>query len=154
MRRLYFAYGSNLAKSQFRDRCPDSRPVAAATLPGYRLRFAGHGHADIVPAAPASHESVAGALYSVSEEDLARLDRYEGVRSGYYERLHVRVRDAGGRRYRAVAYQMVWGHRPAKPSVFYVAIVASGFRQWGLDFDPVLAAEMEAQGVEAGAAVI
>ena len=61
--------------------------ICRAILPGYELRFnktpgpkKGTGYANVVPAAA---KWVEGVLYLLSEEDLARLDRYEGVPEHY-----------------------------------------------------------------------
>jgi gamma-glutamylcyclotransferase (GGCT)/AIG2-like uncharacterized protein YtfP len=78
---LYFAYGSNLDPDQMRARCPDCRTVGLASLPDHRLTFPlrfepwGGGTAGV---AHAHGGTVWGAVYELSEADLAALDEYEG----------------------------------------------------------------------------
>ena len=64
----YFAYGSNLNRSEMRVRCPGAKPLTPATLAGWRLTF--RGVADIEPAHDAA---VPGALW--------RLDRSTSAHS-------------------------------------------------------------------------
>ena len=79
---LYFAYGSNLSRSQMATRCPGSSPLGAAVLQKYRLDFTtesgmwGGGVADVVED---DGNSVWGLLYSVTDDDLDRLDYYEAT---------------------------------------------------------------------------
>lgn len=96
----YFAYGSNLDFAQMRRRCPSSRVVGRAWLPGYRVTFPrpceswGGGVAGIEPAA--GHDAH-GVVYELCDEDLATLDDYEGVADGDYDRREVEVHcEAGG----------------------------------------------------------
>jgi gamma-glutamylcyclotransferase len=77
----YFAYGSNMSYEQMKERCPDSKYVGVARLNGYKLDFTkmstirGGGVADIVEA---EDDCVYGVLYSITDDDLAKLDRFEG----------------------------------------------------------------------------
>jgi len=80
---LYFAYGSNLDPEQMDWRCPDAIALGAARLDGWAWRIGGRGYATVSPS-PGSH--VWGAIWNVSDSDLASLDRYEGVAGGLYRR--------------------------------------------------------------------
>jgi len=78
---LYFTYGSNLLWSQMQTRCPGARVHAAVRLEGYELCFpmisftrSGMGVASIRPNQDAYVE---GVLYTVTPDDLRRLDHYE-----------------------------------------------------------------------------
>ena len=77
---FYFAYGSNMNWPQMRRRCPSSRFVCTARLPGYRFAIARHsrlrncGTANIFLEA-GSH--VWGVVYDVSENDMVILDGFE-----------------------------------------------------------------------------
>ena len=130
----YFAFGSNLCRAQFAARCPWSRPVSRATLRGWRLAFRGHGHADIVRQRGGV---VQGALYEVTDGDLAALDRYEGV-PHYYHRIKVRVWDEAGRVVWALAYKMRADCDDAPPSRAYALTIAQGCRDWGIRADLAL----------------
>ncbi len=102
----YFAYASNLDKKQMRERVPESKPMFVATLPNYKLVFAGWtrqwrgGSATIVLS---RGDKILGAIYEVSEKDLRRLDSYEDCPRSY-NRINVTVFDEDGNAVRAVTY--------------------------------------------------
>src|SRR5215218_3595522 len=97
--RLYFAYGSNLDREGMARRCPDSEPLARATLEGWQLTF--QGVADIRRRPGARTH---GALWRISDRDLERLDSYEGYPS-LYGREKVPAL-SGGEELLAVTYVM------------------------------------------------
>jgi gamma-glutamylcyclotransferase (GGCT)/AIG2-like uncharacterized protein YtfP len=103
---LYFAYGSNLDEQQMRERCPGSRPLFRATLPGHRLDFTHYsaarwkgGTADIVPDRSAT---VWGLVYEMGSGDFAKLDRWEGG----YARVTLRVLDDAGEPHEVTSYSV------------------------------------------------
>ncbi len=85
---LYFAYGSNLDPEQMQWRCPDAIALGSARLDDWAWRIGGRGYATVSPAPGAQ---VWGGIWNVSDSDLARLDRYEGVAGGHYRREFVTV---------------------------------------------------------------
>lgn len=111
--RLYFAYGSNLSPQQMARRCPDSIFLGKATLPGYRWQANERGISNVVmdPDPDSDPEvvkawqgsgrdgkeeemepaAVEGLLYALSIDDEIRLDRYEGVAKGRYDKFAMRV---------------------------------------------------------------
>lgn len=99
-RYLYFAYGSNLYWPRMRERCPGARLWGPAILKGYRLVES--LYADI---RRSPKGQVWGVLYTVTPEDLANLDRHEGLHNGVYARVNVPV-DYGQRRFTACTYVM------------------------------------------------
>ena len=82
--RLYFAFGSNLWLYQMATRCPESRYLGYAQLPGYRWQINQRGYANVVPS-PEDH--VEGLVYLLSASDEARLDINEGVPLAYEKLL-------------------------------------------------------------------
>jgi len=128
----YFAYASNLNRKQMQERCPGSKPMFVATLPNYKLVFAGWsrqwrgGKASIKLF---RGERVSGAVYEVSERDLSRLDRYEGC-PGNYSRLKVTVFDEDGRSVEAVTYIKSGQLEETQPSKEYLAVIQQGYRDW------------------------
>jgi len=62
-------------------RCPESKKIGKARLPGYRWIVTSRGYANIVRA---EKEEVEGILYAISAADEAALDGYEGVATGCY----------------------------------------------------------------------
>jgi gamma-glutamylcyclotransferase (GGCT)/AIG2-like uncharacterized protein YtfP len=132
----YFAYGSNLYREQMKNRCPDSIPVTKARLEGYRLNF--NRVADVLED---EGSEVWGALYSVSQKDIESLDLYEGY-PNTYDRLDVVVEDDLGKSHRAFIYVMTT-KGCGEPSTEYYQIIEKGYRDWGLNSQPLLQALKE-----------
>ena len=105
-RQLYFAYASNMEPRRFRRLCPRGTMVGPARLPGHRLAFSRYsrqrrgGSADVVPD---PESEVWGVLYEVDEDDLAAMDRSEGVPAAYHREV-VTVVDEAGEERQAVTY--------------------------------------------------
>jgi len=85
---LYFAYGSNLNPKRMAERAPSAQAAGIGILHGWRL--VERLYADIEPA---TGECVFGILYRMTDQDLERLDRCEGVPK-IYERMRVSVESA------------------------------------------------------------
>ena len=109
----YFAYGSNMDTARMLARCPGARPMGAATLPGFRL--VERLYADVEPSAGCEAR---GLLWSVTEADLASLDRHEGVAGGVYERLVVPVK-LGDQTVGAYCYLMTEATRRVRDGIAY-----------------------------------
>jgi gamma-glutamylcyclotransferase (GGCT)/AIG2-like uncharacterized protein YtfP len=129
----YFAYGSNLNRSDMRVRCPDARPGVRARLEGCRLTF--RGVADIEPA---EGRTVHGALWSLSPQDNRALDRYEGAPSNYCRQI-VEV-ETGEGRLTAMTYVMTRRDYLGLPSAWYLGRIEAGFEEWGLPRSELLRA--------------
>lgn len=87
----YFAYGSNLHPLRLGRRTPSCRLMGVAQLLGYQLRF--HKRSDLdgsakcnVVQTEAPLHAVIGVVYQMDPEDMAVLDRIEGLGPGGYER--------------------------------------------------------------------
>lgn len=130
----YFAYAANLNKKQMRERAPESKPMFVATLPNYKLVFAGWsrqwrgGSATI---RLSRDDKVLGALYEVSDRDLRRLDSYEDCPRSY-SRINVTVFDEDGNPVGAVTYIKAGRVEETQPSKEYLAVIQRGYRDWGL----------------------
>lgn len=128
----YFAYGSNMSHVQMVARCPSHKFICAAELLGYRLAFTRYsrkrdcGVADIVPD---PEQSVWGAVFEVSGDDLAALDRHEGAHANppAYVRIAVRVAAVDGRVFEAITYEVfdkaTFEHAP---SAAYLGLIIDG----------------------------
>jgi gamma-glutamylcyclotransferase len=130
----YFAYGSNLNKKQMRERCPDSKPLFRATLPNYKLIFAGWSRqwrGGVASIKPFSGEKVIGGIYEISDADLRKLDKHEGYPSEY-SRLPVRVFNEDGDTLEATTYIKARPAEETRPSPEYLAILQQGYRDWGV----------------------
>lgn len=127
----YFAYGSNMDAARMLARCPGARPVGAATLPGFRL--VERLYADVEPSAGCEAK---GLLWSVTEADLASLDRHEGVAGGVYERLVVPV-TLDGQTFGAFCYLMTEATRRVRDGIayprWYEAVCRRGAAAHGVD---------------------
>jgi gamma-glutamylcyclotransferase len=132
----YFAYGSNLDADQMRRRCPGARRLGTAMLRGYVLEFCGHSRrwgGGVANVRPARAGLVRGVVYSLTRDDLAALDRFEG-HPWQYVRRRVRVAHDGGRVRQAVAYVMNAANRaPSAPSDAYLDVLRQAYA--ALSFD-------------------
>jgi gamma-glutamylcyclotransferase (GGCT)/AIG2-like uncharacterized protein YtfP len=127
----YFAYASNLNQKQMKERCPESQPLFVATLPNYKLVFAGWsrewrgGKASIKPV---RGERVRGAIYEVTEKCLRQLDKFEAG----YNRFKVTVFDEDSEPVEAITYINSGQLEEAAPSKEYLAVIQQGLRDWRL----------------------
>lgn len=80
---LYFAFGSNMHLGQMHRRCPVSRYIGTAILPNYRFHINSRGYANVLFSAG---DCVEGLVYLITEDDQMKLDMYEGVSTGCYEK--------------------------------------------------------------------
>lgn len=89
----YAAYGSNLDPARMQAYCPHSPMIGTGWLEGWRLTFGGEvgweGSVTTIVESPGDRVFVA--LYDVHPWDAAQLDEVEGVTSGTYRKLTVRV---------------------------------------------------------------
>ncbi len=125
----YFAYASNLSRKQMQERCPDSQPKFVATLPNYRLVFAGWSRkwrGGVASIKPFRGERVRGAIYEVTEACLRQLDKHEVG----YERANVTVFDEDSEPIPAVTYIKSGQLEEAPPSKEYLAVIQQGYRDW------------------------
>jgi gamma-glutamylcyclotransferase (GGCT)/AIG2-like uncharacterized protein YtfP len=130
----YFAYGSNLSRQQMLKRCPQAKALQSAVLPNYKLVFSGWSREwrGGVATIQSSHgDRVTGGIYEISEQDLSRLDKYEGY-PAEYTRTRVTVYPDTGPALEAVAYARPRQLEASKPSAEYLAVIRQGYQEWGL----------------------
>ncbi len=129
---LYFAYGSNLDEKQMKERCPGSELLGAAVLKNYRLDFTiysprwKYGCADVIKNA---ENEVWGVLYTLSEEDLQKLDKCEGD-PNFYRRIQVDILDKMGELVQAYTYEVVNKSPFQMPSSKYLNIIKEASRKF------------------------
>jgi len=128
--KLYIAYGSNLHKASMRKRCPDARPVGQIMLKKSRLVFRGVLDLEYDEAS----QTPCG-VWWISPQDEANLDRYEGVKGGFYFKDHSTVLRWRGEKKNALVYLMTQDHQRGvyPPSQFYADTVRDGYKDFGLD---------------------
>lgn len=123
---LYFAYGANMDRAAMAVRCPASRALGVATLPGWRLAVMREGWLTVAPAPDARTQ---GVLWNLAEADLPALDDFEDVGAGLYLKRTLAViaeREASA---------LVYIGANAGPGVArgeYLAAVRAAARAWGL----------------------
>jgi len=89
---FYFAYGSNMDYSQMISRCPDSKLMGKAILQDHKIaftRFSSKWDSAVADILVSPGDSVWGILYEVSEDDLRKLDKYEGHPYIYIRKKHI-----------------------------------------------------------------
>jgi len=133
----YFAYGSNMHHSAFRDR-RGMRPTEwrIARVRGYRLRFNLEGRPK-GKAAPANicadpDGEMWGVLYRITRRELLCLDSTEGVPGRHYRHVLVSAEDPDGNIVTAVAYMARGLDADRAPSFRYISLLRDGARAHGL----------------------
>jgi gamma-glutamylcyclotransferase (GGCT)/AIG2-like uncharacterized protein YtfP len=92
-----FAYGSNMDLAQMSERCPNSKELFhpfVARADGWKLwfpRYSERRQGGVGSLFFAPTEAVWGVVFGLTLEDLARLDRSEGVSSGAYRRARLPI---------------------------------------------------------------
>ena len=100
---------------------------SGAILTDYEMNFNKHsndgGKANIMDS---PGYLVEGILYSVNEEDLLILDRYEGVASKQYKRYEIEVRDSSDSSIAAIAYKALKTGEVSPPTKEYLNYILEG----------------------------
>ena len=132
MKTFYFAYGSNMNQEQMAKRCPGSELGPHARLPGWRYFINGRGYAGVEEFPT---DDALGCLWSLDDEHVAALDRYEGVKGNYYSKETLEVEELeSGSKVSALVYLSV-NREYGIPTAHYQGIVVSGAREIGLPAD-------------------
>lgn len=90
----YFAYGSNLYLNHFKSRCPSATFFNNAILKDYKLTFPLNDkewEGGVAGVFPSKNSRVEGVIYEISHRDLKKLDEYEFVEKGDYDRKRIIV---------------------------------------------------------------
>nr|DAY94001.1 MAG TPA: hypothetical protein [Caudoviricetes sp.] len=136
-KRYYIAYGSNLNIRQMRMRCPSARIIGTAEIPDYELLFKGSLTGSYLTIEPKAGAMVPVAVWSVTAEDEAALDRYEGFPTFYYKaemKLPIRGIKSGTVRSRDTFVYIMHEDRPlGMPSSFYIRTCLEGYGSFGFD---------------------
>jgi phage replication-related protein YjqB (UPF0714/DUF867 family) len=125
-RHLYFAYGSNLCVRQMALRCPDAADPRPAVLPDHDWLINQRGVATVEPFAG---NQVHGVLWELSDDDLATLDRAEGVPVRYRrDRLTVDTRGGLSQAWVYIDHRVT----PGPPRPGYLPRIIDGALHHGL----------------------
>lgn len=125
----YFAYGSNLHQQQMEERCPDSEPLAPVKLKDHRLLY----RRGVATIERFRGDVVYGAVYVISERDLANLDMYEGYPKLYKRKNYELERLDESETIEAIGYYMpAHKYQQSLPSCEYYQTIKTGFQHWDL----------------------
>lgn len=85
-REIYFAYGSNMDMDQMLERCPSAKHIGTGVLYECKIgftRFSSSRGSSVADVIPQKNGNVWGLLYSISADDVRKLDSCEGVPNAY-----------------------------------------------------------------------
>ncbi len=83
----YLAYGSNMDETQMEKRCPGARKLTAAVIKGHRLVYGNKcSRSNFATIIPAEGYYVPVLVWAITEKHINKLDSYEGVSSGCYDK--------------------------------------------------------------------
>ena len=123
----YFAFGSNMSAQRMYDRLGWSPSRSGSILLDYEMIFNKHsndgGKANIM-SSPGN--IVEGILYSVNEEDLLILDKYEGVAAKQYKRYDIEVRKNNKISIAVVTYKALNTGKVYSPTEEYLNYILEG----------------------------
>ena len=149
-RRYYIAYGSNLNVPQMKRRCPDARILGTANIRGWELLFKGSKTGSYLTIEECEGGRVPVAIWEVTEDDEAALDRYEGYPSFYYKKdFKVTCRGiVTGRRkvIDAFAYIMHEDRPLGVPTAFYMQTCLEGYETFRFERNVLIAAFEKSKG--------
>lgn len=127
----YFAYGMNMDTGAMARRCATPEIVCVARLEGHRFVINTRGVATVVEDPGAT---VHGVLWELCEDDLAALDRFEGVATGNYRRVPAEVVRTTGEVEEAIIY-VASDASPGPPRSGYLEAVVDAATVHGFPAD-------------------
>lgn len=137
--RLYFAYGSNMNSVQMRHRCPSSSPYGNASLEGVQITFCGRSKwGGGVASIKEGDGATEGVVWSLTDSDIACLDRYEGA-PVVYRKVDVQVIMDNGMIVDAFTY-IKNDTRQALPATKYIGQIIESYEDQGFDLEPLFEA--------------
>jgi len=116
------------------EHCPDALPKFPATLPNYKLVFAGGSRrwpGGVATIKRVQGSKVPGAIYEISDKCLRSLDNYEGYPTAY-TRINIIVFAEFGAPIEAITYTKNPPFEEMKPSQEYLAAIHQGYEDWGI----------------------
>ena len=128
----YFAYGSNMNPERIGERIGRVPIGRSASLRDYVLRFSARSKDDLRTGygniEPQAGSIVHGVAYDLTEEELGKIDVYEGVAWGHYYRETVELATEQEGRISAIAYVTCaeWVSEGLKPPRWYLDHLLAG----------------------------
>ena len=143
-RKLYLAYGSNLSRMQMAHRCPEAVIEGFAYIEDYELLFKGSRTGCYATIEPKKGSKVPVLVWSISREDEANLDVYEGVAGGFYYKKNLTIDmkifgtgipPASAGKHEAMVYIMDERRMFGVPSYMYYDTLRCGYEDFGFNLD-------------------
>ncbi|XP_004626576.2 gamma-glutamylcyclotransferase [Octodon degus] len=138
---LYFAYGSNLLTKRIRYRNPSATFCCVARLQDFKLDFGNfqgktsqRWHGSIATIFQSPGDEVWGVVWKVHKSNLNSLDEQEGVESGVYVVIEVKVSTQEGKQLTCRSYLMT-NYESAPPSPQYKKVICLGAKENGLPLE-------------------
>ncbi|KAM8770236.1 gamma-glutamylcyclotransferase [Rhynchonycteris naso] len=135
---LYFAYGSNLLTARIHLRNPSAVFCCVACLQDFKLDFGNSQgktsktwHGGIATVFQSPGDEVWGVVWKMNKSNLSSLDKQEGVNSGTYAPVNVKVYTQEGKEITCRTYQMK-NYQSAPPSPQYKKVICMGAKENGL----------------------
>lgn len=126
----YFAFGANMSSAVLRRRRVEVLSREPARLRGYRLIFDLAGFPWVEPAFASivrqPEHDVYGVLYRLTQDQLERVDSYEGLA---YSFIEVEVEGEMSGTTRSRTYQSKWPTPGLRPSRRYLRLLCEGARE-------------------------
>ena len=139
MKYFYLAYGSNLNVRQMKLRCPTARVVGTAEIKDYELFFKGSQTGSYLTIEPKKGGIVPVAVWEVQEQDVRRLDAYEGFPKFYYKKdMEIRYKGIRTGRHRTVTAFVYIMHEDREigiPSNRYISTCIEGYNDFGFNLN-------------------
>ena len=141
-KKLYAAYGSNMNLEQMSYRCPAAKVVGTGVVRDYRLTFRGSSRG-VANIEHCKDRDVPVVLWEITKACEEALDVYEGYPS-LYEKKAIEV-ETDNKIQKAMVYVMAKRYRimPASPTNYYLATIAEGYTDNGLDLEVLKKAHLE-----------
>ena len=132
----HYAYASNMSRAQMKQRVGSWQEERVARLDDYKLNFdkvarGGTGTGNLVLA---EGRVVWGVLYHLTDQQMRKIDRFEGV-PDHYRRSEVTVQDTDGNRIAAQIYLARKVRRGLKPDHLYLKRIIEGAEEHNLPAD-------------------
>ena len=126
---LLISYGSTMNQDFMARICPGAKVAAKSWLHDYRLVFQGirYSHASVIPE---KGQSVPVLLWHITQQDEAALDNYNGIETGFYEKVSLPV-EYNGEIVNAIAYIMK-PRELGEPRDYYLEIIAQAYKDLNL----------------------
>ncbi|XP_069318068.1 gamma-glutamylcyclotransferase isoform X1 [Eulemur rufifrons] len=138
---LYFAYGSNLLTERIHLRNPSAAFCCVARLKDFKLDFGNSQgktsptwHGGIATIFQSPGDEVWGVVWKMNKSNLNSLDEQEGVKSGTYVVVEVKVTTQEGREITCRSYLMT-NYESAPPSPQYKKVICMGAKENGLPLE-------------------